>query len=501
MAATPSSQPLVRLARAYAMAEFYPLVHPTPTQGLIDVANALLQGSELFTLRVSPSGPLTVPGGSATRSQHVDRLGRRLAEHGVQQIALRHDVGPDALGRLLSAIALAPRVVRAAGGLGAALSAVGAARIAVDGHWIQGPGDDGGPITADGDPEIELWSAHDMYQQVRESALRTEGEDTDELRALLRMGTDGDRLQVMSRIEFLAQYYLAHGLMDRGIDLVQDLRRDAEEMHGRDPSTRTMVMLAIHRIANRAVVDEVVRRLGRARTEEERVGLRSTLLHVGADVVTPLVRELIAATDVGARRAYRDTMVALDHVGVSLLEEMVGDDRWFVVRNMVGILGDIRSPDAIEHFRRTIEHGDARVRRETILALSKLGDDEAVPLLARGLDDPEATLRAAAAHGLGLIKAAMAAGPLLKRLATEEDDEVETEIVRALGRVGDARALGVLSERARGGGFFSRVPVPMRVEAVRALGEVGGDRAMEVLRRLVRDRNTAVREAAEKALA
>ncbi|HEX2211293.1 MAG TPA: HEAT repeat domain-containing protein [Longimicrobium sp.] len=500
---------LVDLAKAYALSEFYPLTHPTHTQAVLNLAQALLASGEYLSLRCSPAG-VQLAGGTAPRSGHVDRFVARLCEHGVTAVIIRNDVGSESLGRFLSAVALPPRVVRAAGGLAAALEAAGASRISIDGAWLQpahaahsafetedaaagvvGGLDDGG---------IQLWSAHDMYEQVRDSAVRVESEDTEELRRLLRRGTDGERLTVLNRLEFLAQYCLTHGMMDRGIGLVQDLRKDAEEMHGRNPATRAMVMLAIHRVSTRAVIEELVQRLGKARTEDERTGLRSTLLHVGTDTVTPLVRELVAATDVSARRAYRDALVALDHVGVPLLEDMIGDERWFVVRNMVGILGEIRSADAVEHFRRTIEHSDARVRRETILALSKVGGEEAVPLLAKGLNDREASLRGAAALGLGLTKLPVAVGPLLNRLPQETDGEVEVEVVRALGRVGDPRAVPVLAQRASAGGFFSRTPTPIRVEAARALGEIGGDAARAVLQRLIRDKSPEVREVVLKAL-
>ena len=500
---------LVDLAKAYALSEFYPLTHPTHTQASLNLAEALLATGEYFTVRLTPGGVMA-GGGLAPRSAHVDRFAARLAEHGVGTVVLRHDIGSESLGRFLSAVTLPPRVVRAAGGLVSALEAAGAARVSIDGMWVQaamahaaGGGGNGGGVRVTGgldDGSIQLWSVHDMYEQVRDSAVRVETEDTGELRRLLRDGSDSGRLTVLNRLEFLAQYFFTHGMMDRGIALVQDLRRDAEEMRGRDPATRAMVMLAIHRVSTRAVIEELVQRLGKARTEEERAGLRSTLLHVGADTVTPLVRELVAATDLSARRSYRDALVALDHVGVALLEDMIGDERWFVVRNMVGILGEIRSADAVEHFRRTIEHSDARVRRETVLALSKVGGEEAVPLLARGLNDREASLRSAAALGLGLTKLPVAVGPLLNRLPQETDAEAVVEIVRALGRVGDARAVPVLAERAAGGGFFSRIPTAIRVEAVRALGEIGGEPARAVLQRLLRDRNAEVREAVFKVL-
>jgi len=501
------SRILVELSKGYALSEFYPLTHPTLNAALLTLSEAMLAAGEFLTLRIGPGG-VQVGGGVGPRSPHVDRFAARLREHGVGAVALRQDVGAESLGRFLSAVALPPRVARAAGGLAGALAAAGASRVSLDGTWIQPVESEvrvaagTGRGTGRGGVElgIEMWSAHDMYEQVRDSAVRVESEDTEELRRLLREGEDSERLKVLERLEFLTQYCLSHGMLDRGTSLVQDLRRDAEQLRGRNPHIRSMVMLAIHRVSTRPVVEELVQRLGRARSEEERTALRSTLLHVGADTVTPLVRELVAATDVSARRAYRDALVALDHVGVPLLEDMVGDERWFVVRNMVGILGEIRSADAVEHFRRTIEHSDARVRRETILALSKIGGEEAVPLLARGLNDTEASLRGAAALGLGLTKLPVAVGPLLNRLPQESDAEVEMEIVRALGRVGDPRAVPVLAERASGGGFFSRVPPHIRVEATRALGEIGAEPARAVLQRLLRERNADVREAAVKAL-
>jgi HEAT repeat protein len=406
------------------------------------------------------------------------------------------------VGRFLSACTLPPRVARAVGGFSAALAAAGAARLAVNGDWIQPrpqplAGAGSGPPAGG----ISLWSAHDMYQQVQLSAQRVAKEDTAELRRMLHEGNDSQRLEALQRLENVAQYCVQQGEMDRALVVVDELRRDAEQLHGRNPVTRGAVMLAMHRIANQAIVDELVRRLGRTRSDEERTGLRSTLLHLGAEAVSPLVRELTAASDLSARRAYRDTLVALDAVGVPLLEDMIDDQRWFVVRNMVGILAEIRSADAAEHFARTIHHADARVRRETILALSKYGDEQAVPLLVRALSDREPSLRAAAALGLGLTKSHSAVAPLLDRLAAEADAETVAEMLRALGRIGNPRAIPALSERAGAGGFFSRTPPQVRIEAVRALGEIGGDAARAVLQPLLRDRNGEVRDAAFQALA
>ena len=346
---------------------------------------------------------------------------------------------------------------------------------------------------------VALWSTHDMYQQVQLSARRVETEDLGELRKMLREGTDSERVEALQRMEYVAQWCIERGMLDRAIGVLTDLRHDAETIAKRNPATRGSIFMAMHRIANRHIIEDIVERLGRSKSEADRAELRGVLLALGAEVVTPLVRSLVGASDLSARRAYRDALVELDRVGVPLIEDMVGDERWFLVRNMVGILGEIRSADAPEHFARTIRHSDLRVRRETIIALSKFGGEEAVQQLTVGLGDPEPSLRSAAALGLGLTKAGTAVGPLIKRLGDETDQETVIEIVRALGRIADPRAVPPLAERASGGSLFSRTPLPIRGEAIRALGDIGGEAARTVLQRLMRDRNDAVRDAAIKA--
>jgi HEAT repeat protein len=339
-----------------------------------------------------------------------------------------------------------------------------------------------------------------MYELVKQTAVRVEQEDLEALRRELAASPDADRVQLVERMRQTAQWTAGQGRLDEVAALVLRMRADAEELARTAPGRRASVMLALAKVATPAVVDELVARLGKARSEEERAEVQAALLHVGAQVVPPLVRALSDAQDMSARRAYRDALVALDRVGIPLLEDMAGDERWFVVRNMVSILGEIRSAEAVEQFARTVQHADARVRRETVQALTKLGGEESVPLLVRALSDADPGIRGAAALGLGLSRVPAAVSPLLMRLGQETDAEAEAEIVRALGRLGDPRAVQPLAERAAAGGWLSRRSAAGRVEAVRALGAIGGDAARGVLQGLAGDRAPEVRDAVQRAL-
>ncbi|HEX5724077.1 MAG TPA: hypothetical protein VFX98_01355, partial [Longimicrobiaceae bacterium] len=119
----------VDLAKGYALSEFFPLTHPTLTGALLTLSRDFLTSGEELRLDVGPGGLRRGAEALARRSPHVERFATRLAEHGVTQLALRPDVGAETLGRFLSAVALPPRVARAAGGLPAALAAANVSRV------------------------------------------------------------------------------------------------------------------------------------------------------------------------------------------------------------------------------------------------------------------------------------------------------------------------------------------------------------------------------------
>ncbi|HEX2094631.1 MAG TPA: HEAT repeat domain-containing protein [Longimicrobiaceae bacterium] len=503
MPGAPVPPALIRdLGKAYCLSELYPVTHPTLEQALEKLERDLLAlGGELH-VDVEPTRLRVGMEWAAYRSAHVTRFAARLAEHGVHSFTFRVEgVHAVDLGRFLSAAALPVRVVQAAGGFLAALGAAGTRGILVNGI-SPAPREAVAQRERQGGVKVDaaVWSAHEVYELVRETAARAESESLDELRRQLVSAPEAERVPLMERLRQVARWMVEKGRPEEVVELVLRMRRDAEVLAQRAPAQRGQVMLAIQKVASRPVIDLLVSRLGKAREDTERAELQAALLHVGAEVVSPLVRALADASDVSARRAYRDALVALERVGIPVLRDMLGDERWFVVRNTVNILGEIRSAESLEHFAWTIQHPDARVRRETVVALTKLGGAEAVPFLVHALNDPDAGIRGSAALGLGLTHVPAAVVPLLARLGQENESEVETEIVRALGRLHDVRALPVLEERAGSGGWLSRRPVAMRVEAIRALGMLGGTRAREVLQGLAGDRAPEIRVAVQRAL-
>jgi hypothetical protein len=79
---------------------------------------------------------------------------------------------------------------------------------------------------------------------------------------------------------------------------------------------------------------------------------------------------------------------------------------------------------------------DFRVRTNAALALGATNDDAAVAPLCGGLSDPNDAVRAAAAVGLRRLARSYTTDCLKRRLAVESNDNVKSEIQRALSAIG-----------------------------------------------------------------
>ncbi|MFW5959045.1 MAG: HEAT repeat domain-containing protein [Natronomonas sp.] len=105
------------------------------------------------------------------------------------------------------------------------------------------------------------------------------------------------------------------------------------------------------------------------------------------------------------------------------------------------------------------------------------------------LTDDLPELRMAAATALGKIGDADAVGPLVQRLG-DSDERVRVRAARSCGRIGDPRAVDPLIER------LSDPVVEVRRATANALGRIGTQRSIGALRSLLDDESEAVRRIA-----
>ncbi len=314
--------------------------------------------------------------------------------------------------------------------------------------------------------------------EIREEARRgiTDGDVIMALVSLVSLDQrEGPFASTMSILEDALDVIVERGEIDVAADAADALRLAAENER-LDEGQRMRVRKAIGRFTKPSDVRAIAHALrlyGPGTPEHE--AARRLIDSLGGLAIKPLLDQLAEEQDMGVRKSIVDLLSARAEGYVEELGAHVNDPRWFVVRNVVSILGSTRSSAVLPYLERTVRHPEPRVRREVLRALSGINDRMAHEMLVGALNDSDAQNVQLAA--------------------------------RYLGTLGLASAIPALEQVARGEGFGNRDPGP-RVEAIEALGRLCAVEALPTLESLAgrrsilgSGRSREVRAAAESAIA
>jgi HEAT repeat protein len=297
-----------------------------------------------------------------------------------------------------------------------------------------------------------------------------------QLDTLVKLATDSSS---KDRIDIVADVF--YGLVKREGDM-------------EDKMIKRQYALAVRRLCVPRLLKCIVELLPRRRENYEQY--MAIFVRAEEDGVEALVEALISAPSITDRRVYYDSLLRL-RTGVRTLVHMLGDPRWYVVRNAIELLGEMRVAEADDDLERLLEHRDDRVRTAAASALAKLGPGVAAKGLRGALRDAPEEVRERAAEAMALQRSGSVES-LVRAIDKEEDNRVQMAMVTALGQLGTPHAVEKLMDIARTekGLLNKRRPTPMRVAAVHALGEVKTSSALAALQTLLRDKEKAVRGAA-----
>lgn len=121
--------------------------------------------------------------------------------------------------------------------------------------------------------------------------------------------------------------------------------------------------------------------------------IQRLISHVGRPFVEPLLERLAVEQTLSHRRAYLNSLLALGEAAREGALSRLGDNRWYLVRNMIVLLRNLNDRDLMVHFRRLKNHSHPRVRYEILRTLQHFRDPEADRLLLQYMDGSERDLR------------------------------------------------------------------------------------------------------------
>jgi len=265
-------------------------------------------------------------------------------------------------------------------------------------------------------------------------------------------------------------------------------------------SQRRGISIAVRRHLTKAELKQFIEYS--LRTPEEQARTVEVLQWAGLDGAEVMLDAVCESETVGVREFLFRGLAGIPEAGPMVLT-LLSRRSWYEVRHGADLAGRMGLTDAIPLLRDRMNHPEERVRLAVIEALGRFDERAVVEPLRQALSHPSALTRATAARALGTRHSVPLAMPLLAALEVEKDPAAWRELLYALAGIEAPEAMTALIRMAiERKSLFGRkgYPAAQRVDVVEALAVAGTPLARQALQRIVEEGDTAVRDAAEKAL-
>jgi HEAT repeat protein len=295
------------------------------------------------------------------------------------------------------------------------------------------------------------------------------------LAIVLRVESDEYPGFALDALEEMSGEAIARGRLDLALDVLKGLAdssalsRDWMREHPRRFGQ------LLRRAASQPHISLVAGLLREPQGAEQLPLIAEYLRIVGREGVEELMSLL---GDEKSRRVRARLCQVLAQVGPSIIPGLLRwleDGRWYVVRNVINVLGKIGDQSAFMSVVTQLDHEHPRVRLEAVRALGLMGGRAAVAPLIRALRDSDAEVRSGAVKVLGSLQDDDAVPPLHEVITREGKDTPEElafkqEAINALVATGTPGARQVLTELAsRRLWFWKRAERRVRAMATAAL--------------------------------
>ncbi|MBI5642526.1 MAG: HEAT repeat domain-containing protein [Deltaproteobacteria bacterium] len=217
--------------------------------------------------------------------------------------------------------------------------------------------------------------------------------------------------------------------------LPDDLRSSAAERL-RSLQSRDMIQYLVDRLA--------------AKEERSRGVINNVLLFFGEESAEILLDAIVDAQDALTRRNYFNLLVRFGRRIRLQVEKRLSSRQWFVVRQMIALLGELGDPASLDAVEDAYRNTDVRVKKEVLKSLVKISTPRATAMLINTLKEEDQSLVAQAIISLGALRDASVIDILgeiaVKREPFADNQEPKKEAIKALGAIANEKAVPYLTK-------------------------------------------------------
>jgi HEAT repeat protein len=264
---------------------------------------------------------------------------------------------------------------------------------------------------------------------------------------------------------------------------------------------------SIQKIIMEAGEEVRIERIGKV-LEREEVRLEDVNAYLSLlqkNSIKPLIKLLGELKNSKARRVFCDALAEIGKNAIEMFTPFIDDRRWYLVRNIIYILGRIGKEQSFPYIQKVFNHEENRVRREAIQALGLIGGPKAIGLLVKALTDNDVRIRCMAAINLGKGGKKVGLIPLLEVVQSKDFYKREPAEIKAffnaIGMMGSNEAVPVLQQLLERKSWFGRGKTDeIRMGAANALAAIGTPEAKAILEEGKNSKDEAIRDACTQAL-
>ena len=211
------------------------------------------------------------------------------------------------------------------------------------------------------------------------------------------------------------------------------------------------------------------------------------MLALGPILVPGLLEIYSYDTTPGGRRVLFDLLCTFGKDAVAEAVKRLQDERAYYVRNLLMLIRRAGTPNVLAAVKPLLQHADAKVRLDALAVLLRFKDPSSVGLLRKEINSKDPDVSSAAVLLAGQFRITEVVEdilPLVKRtIIFETDYEVNNELIRVLGEIGDARAVPDLEKLAKTGwSLYKKSHAGMKLTIYESLARYPKDSIAELLR-------------------
>ncbi|HDL02763.1 MAG TPA: HEAT repeat domain-containing protein [candidate division Zixibacteria bacterium] len=269
------------------------------------------------------------------------------------------------------------------------------------------------------------------------------------------------------------------------------------------------VKKAVEELNRREIIEQLVKDLVEG-PHEYIPHIRNIIITIGSEEAALALSNIISHESRQVRQNVLKIMAEMGKASLTVFSQILNnneyfervesrrelpDEKWYVVRNSIFVLGLLNDPEACRALRVRINDSDTRVRQAIVQALEKIAGEEACDLLLVLADDEDREIRESAIIALGLVGNPDMA-PELIELANNRRSDIVC-LINALGKLGGSEAKNFLGnllidqqlQSQFTSGRSSRED--LKIATIRALGRIGDKESLKKIKKFSESLSTS----------